>query len=159
MIRKEFLGPIVDNQLSTFHMKTSLLFTIEQFPENIWSNDYLLQCVMFCLNTLRRFLKRRFCLHNTISLVNLFENKLEVFEMDKLEKHISSLISSKLGIIGFIQMDNLGQRFSCEIHSQLFKEETRSLIICQLFFEQFRQWSTEKDIEYKEVKLQLLEQY
>ncbi|KAH3838090.1 hypothetical protein DPMN_111496 [Dreissena polymorpha] len=35
MIRKELLGPLVDNRLSTFHMKTALLFTIEQFPENI----------------------------------------------------------------------------------------------------------------------------
>ncbi|KAH3829733.1 hypothetical protein DPMN_102961 [Dreissena polymorpha] len=146
MIRKEFLGPIVDNRLSTFHMKTSLLFTIEQFPENIWSNDNLVQCVMYCLNTLRRFLKRRFCPHYTIASVNLFENKLEVFEMNKLEKHISSLISSILEFIGMIQMDNFGQRLLCGINSST-KEETCSLIIWQSLFITFRQWSSEIDSE------------
>ncbi|KAH3837048.1 hypothetical protein DPMN_110426 [Dreissena polymorpha] len=134
MIRKELLGPIVDNRLSTFHIKTSLLFTIEQFPENIWRNHNLLMCVMYCLNTLRRFLKRRFCPHYTIASVNLFENKLKVFEMKWLETEISAIIQSNLGRVLILQMDNFGQRLVEKlggISSQLStKEETRSLIIC-----------------------------
>ncbi|KAH3847172.1 hypothetical protein DPMN_089489 [Dreissena polymorpha] len=57
MIRKEFLRPLADDRLSSFHMKTALLFTIEQFPEDIWKDGNLVQCVIFCPNTLKRFLK------------------------------------------------------------------------------------------------------
>ncbi|KAH3852309.1 hypothetical protein DPMN_094814 [Dreissena polymorpha] len=79
MIRIEFLKPIVGDRLSTFHMKTALLFTVETFPEDIWTKDNLVQCVLFCLITLRRFLKRRVCPHYTFSSVNLFYDKLQVY--------------------------------------------------------------------------------
>ncbi|KAH3829780.1 hypothetical protein DPMN_103008 [Dreissena polymorpha] len=111
MIRKELLGQLVDNRLSTFHMKTALLFTIKRFPENIWRHDNLVQCVVLCLNTLRRFLKRRYCPHYTIASVNLFDNKLEVFEMDWLGTTISTMIKSKVGCVFALQIDKFGQRF------------------------------------------------
>ncbi|KAH3829836.1 hypothetical protein DPMN_103065 [Dreissena polymorpha] len=150
MIRKEFLGPLVDNRLSTFHMKTSLFFTIEQFPQNIWRDDNIVQCVLYCLNTLRRFLKRRYCPHYTIASVNLFENKLEVFEMDQLETVISAMIHSKLAFVYWIQMDNFGQRLLDENNSQLStKEENRSLIIFQFFFYNFCGSEIEKDVKQK----------
>ncbi|KAH3829650.1 hypothetical protein DPMN_102877 [Dreissena polymorpha] len=153
MIRKEFLGPLEDTRLSTFHMKTSFLFTIEQFPENIWRNDNLLQCVLYCLNTLRRFLKRRYCPHYTIASVNLFENKLEVFEMDLLENEISTMIFSKLICICSIQMDNFGQRMSGRINSRLStKQEARSLIISQFLFNTYEDWSSNIDRKARKSK-------
>ncbi|KAH3790145.1 hypothetical protein DPMN_168340 [Dreissena polymorpha] len=137
IIRKEFLGPLVDNRLSTFHMKTSLLFTIEYCPENIWRNDNLVECVLCCLNTLRRFLKRRFCPHYTIASVNLFQIKLDVFEMSLLETEISAMIDSKVAFLYGLQLDKFGPRLwekLSGIHSQLStKEEKRSQVICEAF--------------------------
>ncbi|KAH3814812.1 hypothetical protein DPMN_143325 [Dreissena polymorpha] len=59
MILKEFLQPLVDERLSTFQMKTALLFTLEQFPEEIWRDDNLAQCEIYCLDTTKAFLETR----------------------------------------------------------------------------------------------------
>ncbi|KAH3852287.1 hypothetical protein DPMN_094790 [Dreissena polymorpha] len=48
MIRKELLKPIVGDRLSTFYMKTALFFTVETFPKDIWTNDNLVHCVLYC---------------------------------------------------------------------------------------------------------------
>ncbi|KAH3854887.1 uncharacterized protein LOC127870843 isoform X1 [Dreissena polymorpha] len=47
MIRKQFLKPIVGDQLSTFHVKTALLFTVEKYPMEIWNTENLVNCVLF----------------------------------------------------------------------------------------------------------------
>ncbi|XP_052216728.1 uncharacterized protein LOC127834738 [Dreissena polymorpha] len=112
MIRKEFIQPIVDECLSTFHMKTAVLFTIEQFPENIWRDDNLVQCVIYCLNTLRRFLKRGYCPHYTISSVNLFGGKLTVNEFKIVKENVTEIINSSLSCLRKLCMDDVGLRLS-----------------------------------------------
>ncbi|KAH3814719.1 hypothetical protein DPMN_143228 [Dreissena polymorpha] len=112
MIRKEFLQSLVDERLSTFHMKTALLFTIEQFPENIWRDDNLVQCVIFCLNTLRRFLKRCYCPHYTISSVNLFAEKLPKNELEFIKEKLTEMIKSSLRCLQTLRMDDVGCRLS-----------------------------------------------
>ncbi|XP_052217870.1 uncharacterized protein LOC127835461 [Dreissena polymorpha] len=84
MIRKECFAPIIGDSLSTFHLKTALLFTVELFPPVIWTEPCLLVCVMKCLLTLKRFLNRRYCPHYTISGVNLFSEKLSTHEYKKM---------------------------------------------------------------------------
>ncbi|KAH3807021.1 hypothetical protein DPMN_135353 [Dreissena polymorpha] len=112
MIRKVCLQPLVDERLSTFHMKTSLLFTIEQFPEDIWRDDNLVQCVIYCLNTLKRFLKRGYCPHYTISSVNLFAGKLTKNELQILNEQVTQMVTSSLICLRKLRMDSVGCRLS-----------------------------------------------
>ncbi|KAH3814803.1 hypothetical protein DPMN_143316 [Dreissena polymorpha] len=112
MIKKEFLHPLVDDRLSTFHMKTALLFTIEQFPEYIWRDDNLVQCVIVCLKTLRRFLKRGYCPHYTISAVNLFAEKLTKNELQILKEKLTEMVKSSLCCLHTLRMDDVGCRLS-----------------------------------------------
>ncbi|KAH3775742.1 uncharacterized protein LOC127843819 isoform X2 [Dreissena polymorpha] len=112
MIRKEFLQPLINERLSTFHMKTALLFTIEQFPEDIWRDNNLVQCVIYCLNTLRRFLKRGYCPHYTIASVNLFEGKLTAKDVQVVKENVTEMINSKLRCLRMLTMDDVGWRIS-----------------------------------------------
>ncbi|KAH3829783.1 hypothetical protein DPMN_103011 [Dreissena polymorpha] len=136
MIRKEMLKPLVDDRLCTFHLKTALLFTVEQFPEHVWGDNNLVQCVLYCLNTLRRFMRRRYCPHYTISSVNLFEGKLEFKDFDLLQKELTKIIDMNLTCIDKLRMDNVGERLSdtlIKCKSQLpSREHNRSYIISDL---------------------------
>ncbi|KAH3854884.1 uncharacterized protein LOC127870838 [Dreissena polymorpha] len=110
MIRKQFLKPIVGDQLSTFHMKTALLFTVGNYPMEVWTNENLVQCIHFCLKTLRRFLQRRYCPHYSIASVNLFAGKLKVSEFSLLIQELTNILNSGLQCVYMLSADCLGER-------------------------------------------------
>ncbi|KAH3847179.1 hypothetical protein DPMN_089496 [Dreissena polymorpha] len=138
MIRKEFLQPLVDERLSTFHMKTALLFTIEQFPEEIWSDDdNILQCVTYCLNTLNRFLKKGYCPHYTVSSVNLFAEKLTKKDLQIVKEKVTEMLKSGLRCIRKLCMDDVCWRLSASSvvlrnDNILSRREIRYMIIIQV---------------------------
>ncbi|KAH3856219.1 hypothetical protein DPMN_098802 [Dreissena polymorpha] len=112
MIRIQFLKPLVADRLSTFHMKTAFLFAIEKYPPRIWTNENLVQCVLFGLRTLRRFLKHRFCPHYSIACVDLFAEKLRVWEVRPLIAELTRIINSNLQCVYEINIDKLGKRLN-----------------------------------------------
>ncbi|KAH3847169.1 hypothetical protein DPMN_089486 [Dreissena polymorpha] len=116
MIRKEFLHPLVDERLSAFHMKTALLFTVEQFPEDIWRDDNLVQCVIYCLNTLKRFLKTGYCPHSSIDSVNLFAGKPNVNVVNIVKHKVTDMINSGLSCLLTLNMDYVGKRLEFNRH-------------------------------------------
>ncbi|XP_052766967.1 uncharacterized protein LOC128207840 [Mya arenaria] len=44
IIRKTFLKPVFGDRFSTFHIKTAMMFTIENYPLDIWREDNIVQC-------------------------------------------------------------------------------------------------------------------
>ncbi|KAH3727823.1 hypothetical protein DPMN_053768 [Dreissena polymorpha] len=133
MIRKEMFDQLVGDRLCTFHVKTALFFTIENYPENIWRKDNIVQCVLYCLSTLRRFLKRRICPHYIIASVNLFADKLKVFEFQNLIDILTSLISSKLQCILTLNTDMIKDRLFGSNDSKLStRKENCSLVKTRL---------------------------
>ncbi|XP_052792908.1 uncharacterized protein LOC128226862 [Mya arenaria] len=112
MIRKSLLKPIFGDRFSTFDMKTTVLFTMETCPSDIWQENNLLCCTLYCLQTLRGFIRKRYIPHFTISNVNLFVGKLSKRELLRLEDIIQSMIDNKLICVYHIDMDDLGRRMS-----------------------------------------------
>ncbi|XP_052768038.1 uncharacterized protein LOC128208518 [Mya arenaria] len=110
MLRKSFLQPIVGDRFSTFHMKTCMFFTIETYPPDIWREDNLVQCVIYCLTTLKRWLKIKYCPHYTIAGVNLFTGKLFQYEQNIIAKTVTNMLTSNLQCCHFIEMDSLGAK-------------------------------------------------
>ncbi|XP_052815342.1 uncharacterized protein LOC128242290 [Mya arenaria] len=127
ILRKTFLKPIVGDRLSTFHIKTAMLFTIETYPPTIWREDNLITCVIYCLATLRRWLRINYCPHYTISGVNLFPGKLFRFELQILANKILKMSSENFGCIFQIQIDNLSRRMS-SIGGHLQRCKNRKLV-------------------------------
>ncbi|XP_052815661.1 uncharacterized protein LOC128242528 [Mya arenaria] len=108
ILRKTFLKPVVGDRLSTFHMKTAMLFTIETYPPDVWREENLVQCVIYCMTTLRRWLKVKYCPHYTIARVNLFAGKLFEYEFPTLSAMLSPLMESNMPYISKIDIDFLG---------------------------------------------------
>ncbi|KAH3720156.1 hypothetical protein DPMN_063050 [Dreissena polymorpha] len=118
MLRKELFKHFVGDRFSTFHMKTAFLFTVENTPEERWTDRNLVACVVCCLKTLARFLKRRFCPHYTIADVNLFAGKLHTHEYTRLISKVSELVSSNLIYVLFMKMDEIGMRLTSVLYPE-----------------------------------------
>jgi len=108
MIRKSFIKPVVGDNLSTFHMKTAVMFTIESCHPDIWRRDNIIACAVNCLNTLLRWIRMGKCPHFTTGGVNLFDGKLDRRELIKLHNIITQIKSHNMWCIYQIQMDMLG---------------------------------------------------
>ncbi|KAH3833099.1 hypothetical protein DPMN_106400 [Dreissena polymorpha] len=118
LLRKEYLKRIVGDRLSTFHLKTVLMFTVEQTPPEIWTDKNLVQCIIRCLKTLTRFLKCRNCPHYTTSGVNVFANKIKVHEYQLLLKMLDVFVSTNLYNLFAMKIDDVGQRMSAAFWSE-----------------------------------------
>ncbi|XP_052765075.1 uncharacterized protein LOC128206556 [Mya arenaria] len=110
ILRKTFFKPIVGDRLSSFHFKTTLLSTIETYPPEIWRKQSLLQCIIYCLTTLRRWCKMNYCPHYTISGVDLFVGKLKKFELLRISVMLSDMIENIITYVVHINMDQVGDR-------------------------------------------------
>ncbi|KAH3704032.1 hypothetical protein DPMN_079087 [Dreissena polymorpha] len=112
MIRKEFCKPLVGDRLSTFHLKTALLYSVERSPPCIWKDKNFIQCLKLCMTTLRSLLKVRYCPHYTTSNVNLFAGKLRCNEFPVLIEIFTDMIRNDLSCLNNMKMDDLGNRIS-----------------------------------------------
>jgi len=108
IIRKSFIKPVVGDNLSTFHIKTAVMFTIESCQPDIWRSDNIIACAVNCLNTLLRWIRIGKCPHFTTDGVNLFEGKLDKRKLIKIEDVITQIKSHNMWCIYQIQMDMLG---------------------------------------------------
>jgi len=108
MIRKSFIEPVAGDNLSTFHMKTAVMFTIESCQPDIWRRDNIIACAVNCLNTLLRWIRMGKCPHFTTDGVNLFDGKLSKRKLNKLKDVITQIKSHNMWCIYQIEMDMLG---------------------------------------------------
>ncbi|XP_052792802.1 uncharacterized protein LOC128226785 [Mya arenaria] len=110
LIRKTYLQPLFGNRLSTFHLKTALLFTVESYPPDIWEDHRLVQCTIYCLQTLRRWLSMKYCPHFIIGGVDLFAGKLRKHEMQTVLDLMRLFVNDNLQCVFSMTTDRLGER-------------------------------------------------
>ncbi|KAH3784063.1 hypothetical protein DPMN_162014 [Dreissena polymorpha] len=112
IIRTELCKPLVGDRLSTYHLKTTLMYSVEMSPPHIWKDENLIQCIQVCLTTLRRWLKVRYCPHYTTENVNLFDGKLRLNEFPVLIELFTDMICTDVSCLYNVKMDDLGNRIS-----------------------------------------------
>ncbi|KAH3784112.1 uncharacterized protein LOC127842176 [Dreissena polymorpha] len=137
IIRKEFFKPLVGDRLSTFHLKTTFLYCVEMSPPGIWKDENLIQCLKYCLTTLRRWLKMRYCPHYTTVNVNLFAGKLQWNEFPVLIDLLKDMILNDVSCLYNVKMDDLGNRISSnstESTNGLAFEELNFVVASKMFY-------------------------
>jgi len=110
MMRVCYIKPQFDENLSTFHLKTAMMFTIETHSPDIWREDNIVACTTYCFNTLLRWIKLRYCPHFTTKGVNLFDGKLSRHELKELESVIMQIRDNIVWYICNLEMDMFGLR-------------------------------------------------
>jgi len=110
MMRVCYIKPQFDDNLSTFHFKTAMMFTIETHSPDIWRKDNIVACTTYCFNTLLRWIKLRYCPHFTTKGVNIFDGKLSRHELQQLESVIMQIRDNIVWYICNLEMDMFGLR-------------------------------------------------
>ena len=109
----------VSDNITSFHIKTALLWTIERLPFHIWTNENLLVCVKRCLITLLYFVIDRFCPHYIFPKLNLFIGKLDEHDLINLDLCIRQMLLSDLSWLFKLSTDNIGQRLQMLVDQEV----------------------------------------
>jgi len=119
MMRGCYIKPQFDDNLSTFHFKTAMMFTIETHSPDIWRKDNIVACTIYSFNTLLRWIKLRYCPHFTTKGVNLFDGKLSRHELQQLESVIMQIRDNIVWCICNLEMDMFGLRIKNKMGIQV----------------------------------------
>ncbi|XP_071126292.1 cyclic GMP-AMP synthase-like receptor 1 [Mytilus edulis] len=76
-ILKKFLHPIAPEELSSYHMKTILLWQSENNAQHLWQPKNLLRCTINCLLFLKHCIEKRYLEHYIDRRKNLFSYRFE----------------------------------------------------------------------------------
>ena len=110
MMRICYIKPQFGDNFSTFHIKTAMLFTIESHPPDIWRNDNIIACARYCLNTLIRWAKMKYCPHFTTYGVNLFLCKIPKQKIRQLVQALTEIKTHVMWCVCNIETDKFGLR-------------------------------------------------
>ncbi|XP_052776030.1 uncharacterized protein LOC128213949 [Mya arenaria] len=125
ILKSHVINPHLDNEgkLTSFHCKTALLFAAERLPSEMWRENRLMECIVYCLKLLLGWTKTGMCPHYIVAGVNLFHGKFTSRQLQNLSKIISNIIDTHLVVLAYIQADDLGNRmFSTNIRTVRYSE-------------------------------------
>ena len=108
LIKKEKITTFIGESLSSYHMKTSMFYTIENTPKSFWTPGNLLGCVSACLRRVMTWVESGICPNYFIPEENMFEGRVTGkvrVELGQLLKSMllaepSFLVDFESGIIG-----------------------------------------------------------
>jgi len=118
MLKKEYCKLKFDDNFSTFHIKTAMMFCIESHPPDIWRIDNIVECATYCINTLIQWAQDNVCPHFTISGVNLFDGKLSEPDIKELETFLINLNKNIIEYISELKMDSFGVKVLRKVHDK-----------------------------------------
>ncbi|XP_053399643.1 uncharacterized protein LOC128557074 [Mercenaria mercenaria] len=108
----------LDNEsyISSFMCKTVLFYCIASKPTSVWKECNILNCLSFCIQTLKRCILEGNCPHFFDHENNLMAGKISTVVKRQLLERMSNLIPCN-GILLFgIQIDNLGERLQIKLN-------------------------------------------
>ena len=129
MLKIENIKPQFEDNFSTFHIKTAMMFTIEKYPPDIWRIDNIVACATYCIDTLIQFTQDKIFPHFTMSGVNLFDGKLSEPGIKKLEATLTDLNNNIIMYISNLKMDRFGKRVLQKERDHKNKQKHRIEII------------------------------
>ncbi|KAL3847847.1 hypothetical protein ACJMK2_018738 [Sinanodonta woodiana] len=112
MLRKTYIEPFVGDAFSSYHCKVCMFWMRERLPQDIWSNQYLLQCLVLCIKQLYDWATTGFCPDYFIVTNNIYDRKIIGTCRKTLVKILRNLLSSNCTFLLRIQCCNLGHLMS-----------------------------------------------
>ncbi|KAL3881820.1 hypothetical protein ACJMK2_028212 [Sinanodonta woodiana] len=79
-LKKEFLSPVLHDEISFFHLKTVMFWLLENEGQDMWTEENLLRCVVLCLEKLKECISTMHLPHFFLRQRNLMFNKLKKAE-------------------------------------------------------------------------------
>lgn len=76
MIKKEQIHSYVQDSLSSYHIKTCMMYMIENTPNDFWQPANLLSCTIACLKMISLRVETGICPNYFIPAENMFERRV-----------------------------------------------------------------------------------
>jgi len=116
MLKNEYIKPEFGDNFSTFHVKTALMFTIEQLPPEIFQIENIILCATNCIKILIQWAHNGVCPHFTMDGVNLFDGKLSKEDTKKLMALLTNINKDIMRYICNMKMDMFGMQVLHKVH-------------------------------------------
>ncbi|XP_078366624.1 uncharacterized protein LOC144650748 [Oculina patagonica] len=81
IIFRDHLQPVM-SEITSYHMKTIFLNTLEKVPVGFWIEENVEECLLTLLAELRDALLSKNCPHHWFSYINLFQSRVSCFGME-----------------------------------------------------------------------------
>ncbi|KAK3095704.1 hypothetical protein FSP39_017860 [Pinctada imbricata] len=84
IVKRDLIEPVVPNTISSYHLKTLMLWMFEERPSQFWTINNFPKCIKQCLDKLIQYIQGEYCPHYFIKANNLFKNKFTLENNEKL---------------------------------------------------------------------------
>ena len=91
IILRDHLQPVVP-EISSYHVKTIFLNTLEKVPVGFWVESNIEECLLTLLAELRDALASMNCPHHWFSFINLFDIDIEANKLQRLAKKVERIM-------------------------------------------------------------------
>ncbi|KAL3881829.1 hypothetical protein ACJMK2_028221 [Sinanodonta woodiana] len=120
-LKKVYVNPLFSDEISSYHLKTTIFWLIEDEGPGIWTDSNLFHCIVICLDKLKGYLNAAYLPHYFFRKRNLLFNKLKMADdrhslisvLTKVQENIVQSVCDVLPLLG-----------SPSILSEKLKEET-----------------------------------
>ena len=109
MIKEGIITPKLGKNLTSYHCKTSLFYTIEENDQSIWRPENLLECVRKCLQRLLTWVEIGFCPNYFLPSSNLFLGKVEDEKLDQLILILTDVVRCLAEYIARLRIENIAE--------------------------------------------------
>ena len=108
IIKKEKIASHIPQSLTSYHLKTCMLFLKETTPVSFWRPDNLLGCVTVSLKVLLQWTEKGTCQNYFIPAENMFDRHAHGETKLRLHQILQHLLDSDCKFLADIKIDDIG---------------------------------------------------
>ena len=111
LIKKDRINKsMMKESLSSYHIKTCMLYMIENTPSDFWRPDNMLICLIRCLEMIQVWVQNGVCPNYFIPGENMFERRVHGEVRENLQLVLQQLLAADCQFLLSIQTSDVGER-------------------------------------------------
>lgn len=117
MIMKSFVHPVTGESISSFICKTTLFHCINKSYSDMWNRERLVECLLFCLDMMREYVKAGNCPHFMSHRNNLLSGRYSNETKRVLTETLGQLLQNIERFLLEIPTDDLGRKLQIKLNA------------------------------------------
>ena len=136
IIKKEKIAFHIPQSLTSYHLKTCMLFLKETTPVSFWRPDNLLGCVTVSLKVLLQWTEKGTCQNYFIPAENMFDRHVHGETKLRLHQILQHLLDSDCKFLADIKTDNIGNHLQVNCVSSVIAGAKLAYQLCVKEYQQ-----------------------
>ena len=118
LIKKDHINKsMMKESLSSYHIKTCMLYMMENTPSDFWKPKNMVTCLISCLQMIQVWIQEGVCPNYFIPSENMFERRVHGEVRENLQLVLQQLLAADCKFLLSIQTSDVGERlrFACSL--------------------------------------------